>query len=1015
MSVDSSDLLQLRLENSELRTRLDASRTDESKSELLKLLEEQTSQTNLLQGKCDELAAGFVEIDKERRALRKSADDARREAMHRVEVTRGECDERCLELKGHLHMKEKEVDALAERTREQERRIEAIASESKKRTEELEGELEELISMVENEREERKKLEGDYERAMEMTRMKDGELEERKLAEEHLERQIKEIRQTLQDDTSRWKTTEGQLLNELRQKEEEMTNLLRDQQLSKIEHGQALQTMEDELKVQRADFASQCQDMAGQHQSEKAELIGTLQSQIDDKSSTIQILTSEIEQLRSNHAKEVSQLQGAIQECKEETQAIESSYANSLETASQLQDEITNLSSSHQIAQEELKAANYLLEKENGGLAEDLDATKVQLANTKEHLSGVQNDHGTLQSEHVALQREYSQLEAVKSSLQKENGELAGEWDDTKAQLTGANETLSGIRTDYAMLQSEHASLQQDHSQLKTARSLLEKESGDLAEEFDRANAQFARTTEQLNSLQSEYTALQSECASLHQGRSQLEGHVSTLEGQIEKLAVDHQEETHRSSQQMSAINSQLNEEKNVSNKLRSQLRDLNIQLKEHGSANQKEKHMLQRQLESVKDELSAREEEASNLRAGFEEEVNNHKSDMELIQNEHAAQMMAIETRGADVVSDLESGIAELEKELANIKLEHVEDIRKMQQTMQVEINNVNIDKDRVECSLAEKEKKMVEQEKKTQSLTAYAKERKEEVRSVKNELTRVKHALESANREGKDAVAAVQDELENARVLYGQEISDLQQIANDVRAELTIAQERLAADDGELERAKETLSERTNLLREMVNQTTAYQGDYEREHSRANHLDEAVTSYKKQLAEVRDMAQRLEGEIRDKDTHYCDAIRNERQQRKTMESELKSSRKMLDDVSRKMAEIEKEKSALKDKVSRQEKYIGRLQDREKQNRRTPAMHTTASTSNGKNHKGPSSRIVRPSTAGSSVPKANTHRGKGTVYAESDENDSPNIGKFGIAKRHLIQSTEDESASLLG
>ena len=123
-SVDSSELLQLRLENSELRTRLEdaLSHTDESKSELLQLLEEQTSQSNLLQHKSDELHRGFVEIDKERRALRKSADDARKEARQQVDQTRGECERRCSQLERDLKMRDKEVETLAERTREQEQR-----------------------------------------------------------------------------------------------------------------------------------------------------------------------------------------------------------------------------------------------------------------------------------------------------------------------------------------------------------------------------------------------------------------------------------------------------------------------------------------------------------------------------------------------------------------------------------------------------------------------------------------------------------------------------------------------------------------------------------------------------------------------------------------------------------------------------------------------------------------------------------------------------------------------------
>ena len=64
-----------------------------------------------------------------------------------------------------------------------------------------------------------------------------------------------------------------------------------------------------------------------------------------------------------------------------------------------------------------------------------------------------------------------------------------------------------------------------------------------------------------------------------------------------------------------------------------------------------------------------------------------------------------------------------------------------------------------------------------------------------------------------------------------------------------------------GELHRAKASLVERTNLLREMLKQTTAYQAD-------ANRLDEAVMSYKQQLAKSRDIAQHLERDIHDKNT---------------------------------------------------------------------------------------------------------------------------------------------------
>jgi len=292
--------------------------------------------------------------------------------------------------------------------------------------------------------------------------------------------------------------------------------------------------------------------------------------------------------------------------------------------------------------------------------------------------------------------------------------------------------------------------------------------------------------------------------------------------------------------------------------------------------------------------------------------------------------------------------------------------------------------------------------------------------VKTLKTELARAKHSLKNSEREREEAVDAIRSEMQSASILHEKEITNLQRTVDIAESKLTAANERLASEDRELERAKATLSERTNLLRDMVNQTTAYQGDYEREHNRANQFDEAMKSYKKQLADARDVAQRLEDELHDKDTHYCGAIQNERQQRKAIESELESSQIAKEDALRQKAEMEKENSALRDKVSRQEKYIGRLQDREKQNRRVMST-ASAATSQG-NQRGLQSKMTRPSTAGESrsrSPMRNTKgrvpstKSRGAFYA-TDENVRPNIGRFGLARPQLPKSP-DELDSLLG
>lgn len=771
----SAEVLQLRLDNSDLRRRLEdaLSHTDESKLELLHLLDEQTLQTNHLQSKCDELAAGFVEIDKERRLLRKSADDMRKGATHEVEKVKIECDTQCKELEKHIKMKEKEVETLAERTREQERRIEDVVSENKDRqskVEDLDGELEELINMIESEREERKKLIVEHEKSMLAVRM---ELQKTKLAETSLDGRVKELQQSLQEKETTFRLQEEMTTKDLQCNEAEAVKLLKDQQSMKID----LDAKNDIIKTL---------------QSEQKQIVHLLQSKINEQSSTIHTLNSDIDQLESTQTLKMIELEALVMESKLETRGIELNYQQSREITTQLQGELEHLRSTQQIAHEELKATIYLLEKEKGELTDKV----THLTETKGRLANFEAEHVTLQTEHTSLRQLYT---------------------EQKQQL-------------------------------------------------------------------------------------------STLEDQMERMSGES------------------NEEKNVSNQLRSHLRELNIQIKKDGSARQNEKLALER-------DIRTRQE-----------------ADISSMRNEHAEQIMLIENSGADILNDLEDVIDALKKEVADGTLEHTKTIHELKS-----------EKERVVRTMSEQQEKIGK-------LTVYAKERKEEARELE------------------DAISVIRDKLQIAQASHERDVYDLQVTIDSLQSELASTREQLSTEDEELERAKATLSERTNLLRNMVNQTKSYQGDYKRENARANSLEEAVAKYKRKSNDALTANQCLEQEIHEKDSQYCDAIGIERHQRKTMEAELESVRKSMEDVLRKYAEVEKHAEMLRDKVSRQESYIGRLLDREKQSRRTSVVGVGSSRSQMIAARPSTADVVRPA-----LPKC--HRRKQPSNG-TKENDRPNSSR---------------------
>lgn len=180
-------------------------------------------------------------------------------------------------------------------------------------------------------------------------------------------------------------------------------------------------------------------------------------------------------------------------------------------------------------------------------------------------------------------------------------------------------------------------------------------------------------------------------------------------------------------------------------------------------------------------------------------------------------------------------------------------------------------------------------------------------------------------------------------------------------------------------------------------VNQTQAYQKDLEAQLLRSSQLAEANRTYKRQLKECREAVHSLQSEMSDKDTSYCDAVRSERAQRKVLEADLEGAREAMDEAVRSASDLEREAAQLRDKVARQERYIARLQESAKQNRRATALGVGRA-----GHRGRASLAPAPMTmarGGGHSPRSPGRRGKHAVPgakvarygAEGEENDRPN------------------------
>ena len=175
-------------------------------------------------------------------------------------------------------------------------------------------------------------------------------------------------------------------------------------------------------------------------------LIENLMKKLQEKDAKIANLLRDKEQTKIEHEQTLHTKQNEF-----DVQRIE--YVT-------LQDEMSNMRSTHQIAQEELNIANCLLRKENEELAGESNEIKVQLDTVNGRLNTLQKQYDMLQSEYSFLEHSHSekvnQMAVLNDSNEQLSTNLKQSVDTWKAEVVGLNESNMTLRRELNELRSEH-------------------------------------------------------------------------------------------------------------------------------------------------------------------------------------------------------------------------------------------------------------------------------------------------------------------------------------------------------------------------------------------------------------------------------------------------------------------------------------------------------------------------------------------------------------------------------
>ena len=706
VSADGTALLQLRLENSELRSRLEdvLSHSDESKEELLSTISCQNQENSMLRTKIESLSRGLMEIDKERARLRSSCDAASSDARAEVDA-----------LAGRLSMREREVKAMAARIDEQERRIEGLASESKARGERVgqcEAELEEVLGLCEGYKDAQERAESDLAEARRGADERDRRAREGDAARTALEGDLRETRRRLDEEAGIRAEEARHHAVQVANKDSEIAGLRRE--LESARTASEVLKVETQSRLERAREEHEAHAAAARDESDRRlrEAEAVHESRLTAAAGRASSLEDELNRVRSGHDDRVKEMEAFLAECREGAEAVEQTYKEQAECTRELEAEVEKLREEHAGRIHEMEGRVEEAERENEDLAKELDEFRSKLSDAEDRFAAASDEKS-------ALQKEVANLERTRS-------DLVGRIDDLKSQTDA---TTTALRDGLAEKSNRIAELEASVS--------AEKASG------NKLRSQLRETNLRLKDLTSDR----------ERGVRGLEKELSMKTEEVARLA------------------------------------EANARLEETAAGLQRDVQALEDELAGAVEELEGRADEVQNLRAAMQRESSHYTQKIDELKAKHEAEMTAIETRGADVVSDLEETIVRLQGEA-----------------------------DEAEARSEWNERMVAEADEKIEKLTEYAKGKKEEAVEAEKELGRARQELEGAEVAHEERVRSLQDELQRERDGHAAEMTELRAAVDVVQEELAAARERNAAEDGELGRTRATLEERTDLLRDMV-----------------------------------------------------------------------------------------------------------------------------------------------------------------------------------------------------
>lgn len=830
----------------------------------------------------------------------------------------------------------------------------------------LEQELDDLRRMIQHKSSEIERLNDELQNSKERSKTQVAELYESSATQERrimsLESDLRQERSACDGKESALKAIGMELENQRQKLLESQRNTL---------------TMEREIKNLRAtrdEYLNERDEL----QIAQVQKVSMLSTELNSKQTMLEKMGCELEMLREeierkevevcNGKKQLSEQGTSLNSLREELKEKEQSLILS-------QNRVQDLEFS-------LNHANSQLTKESENLCriqEKLNDLECEASSSRDILVTQREEASTLREKVLILEKtieiKTSALNELTTQLESENNKAKIEHDAEEKKRSEMQQIIVSLRSDLQILESESREKEEEIASLNaTIKSIgMEKErqieiavkkeqsSSIRADELNSAKVELEQKNK---SLLKEVTNQNTKISLLNESITNIKNEMATKESQqrtnltakdAEIAAVTQELKLIRDNKLLSEAKHQsvIDEKKEVILDMKKRIDQLQTEKEENTKCLQIDIMSLKQKLQKSEINLAISQDEVRDLKMIDLKESEERIAELESTLHKMRVKATSDELSKSAMVSEMQAEIdqlngklATIEKSSADAKELHNKTVMKLHS----KISTLNGDIETLNLELKDSFKKSNEQHLQITALTGRESELEGVERALQADIENLRLDLKKAHEEQEKTEIILNREIE--KLMANRQEEDTEMLRRQTRLEKELQESRsevssLLKQQSDIE---ELLKSRTKLLADMVSHNKETEGKKDSTTRKLADMEKLSEELKHDLELSQMELSEAKSLFSKKEDQLIDAVQKERELREVAEVELeKLSYKVKnwkkDD--KELIELEKENSALRDKVRRQEAYLKRKLQKDKvlRERNSKSINATPET----------------------------------------------------------------------